>query len=52
MSEKLNAMLISKSNGMDTGLKPNIGLNADKYESIITGTFLSTVEITLLKEVF
>ena len=52
MSEKLDSMLISKSNGLDTGLKPNIGLKVDKYKSVTTGTFLATVEITLLREVF
>ena len=41
-----------KSNGLDTGLKPNLGLKAAKYESVTHGTFLATVEINLLKEVF
>ena len=31
MFEEPDYMLISKSNGMDTGLKPNIGLKAAKY---------------------
>ena len=43
MSEELDSMLIYKSNGMDTGLKYNFGLKADKYESVTPGTFLSTV---------
>ena len=30
-------MLISKCNGLDTRLKPNLGLKADKYESITPG---------------
>ena len=45
-------MLISKSNRLDTGLKPNLVLKAAKYESVTPGTFLAIVEITPLKEVF
>ena len=52
MSEELDSMLISKSNRLDTGLKPNIGLKADKYESVTPRAFLATVGITLLEEVF
>ena len=52
MYEELDSMLISESNGLDTGLKPNLGLKAAKYESVTPGTFLANVEITLLKEVF
>ena len=52
MSEELDSILISKSNGLDTGLKPNLGLKAANYESVTPGTFLDTLEITLLKEVF
>ena len=52
MYEELDSMLISKSNGLDTGLKPNLGLKAANYESITPGNFLATVEITPLKEVF
>ena len=52
MSEELYSMIISKSNGLDTGLKTNLGIKAAKYESVTPGTFLATVEITLLKEVF
>ena len=43
MSEELDYMLIYKSNGLDTGLKPNLGLKADKYESVTPGTFLDAV---------
>ena len=52
MSEELDSVLIYKSNGLDTGLKPNLGLKADKYESVTPVNFLATVEITLPKEVF
>ena len=52
MYEELDSMLIFKSNGLDTGLKPNLGLKAATYEYVSPGTFLSTVYITLLKEVF
>ena len=52
MSEELYSMLISKSNGLDAGLKPNIGLKTAKYESVTPSTFLATVEMNLLKEVF
>ena len=52
MSEELDYMLISKSNGLNTGLKPNLDLKAAKYESITHRTFLATVEITLPKEIF
>ena len=52
MSKELDSMLISNFNGLDTGLKPNLGLKASKYESVTPGTFLATVEITLFKEVF
>ena len=31
MSEEVDSMLISKYNGLDTGLKPNLGLKVDKY---------------------
>ena len=31
MSEELDSMLISKSNGLDTVLKSNIGLKTAKY---------------------
>ena len=31
MSEELDSMLISKSNGLDIGLKTNLGLKAAKY---------------------
>ena len=43
MSEELYSMLIYKFNGLDTGLKPNLGLKADKYEYVTTGTSLATV---------
>ena len=43
MSEELDSMLISKSNGLETCLKPNIGLKAAKYEYVTPGTFLATV---------
>ena len=43
MYEELDSMLISKSNGLDTGLKHNLGLKAAKYESVTPGTFLTTV---------
>ena len=36
-------MLISKSNGLDTVLNPNLGPKVDKYEYITPGTFLDTV---------
>ena len=36
-------MLISKSNGLDTGLKHNLGLKAAKYESVTPGTLLAKV---------
>ena len=52
MSEELYSMSISKSNRLDTSLKPNIGLKSADYESVTPGTFLATVETTLLKEVF
>ena len=52
MYEELDSMLISKSNGLDTGLKPNLGLKAAKNESVTPGTFLSTVKTTHLEEVF
>ena len=52
MSEELDYILISKSNRLDTGLKPNLGLKAAKYEYVTPGNFLDTVEITLLNEVF
>ena len=52
MSEELDYMLISKSNGLDTGLKPNLGIKAAKYESVTPRTFLATVEITFPNEVF
>ena len=52
MSEELYSMLISKSNGMDTGLKPNLCLKAAKYESITPETLLATVEINPVKEIF
>ena len=52
MSQEIYSMLISKSNGLDTDLKPNLGLNVAKYKSVTPGTFLTTVEITLPKEVF
>ena len=43
MSEELYSLLIYKFNGLDTGLKPNLGLKADKYESVTPDTFLATV---------
>ena len=43
MSEEKDFMLISKSNGLDTGLKPNLGLKAAKYEYVTTGTSLANV---------
>ena len=43
MSEELDYTLISKFNGLDTGLKPNPGLKAAKYEPVTPGTFLATV---------
>ena len=52
MSEEFYYMLISKSNVLVTGLKHNLCLKAAKCESITPRTFLSTVQITLLKEVF
>ena len=52
MYEELYSILISKSNGMDTGLKPNLDLKTAKYDSVTPGTFLATVEINFLKEVF
>ena len=43
MSDELDYMIISKSKGLDTRLKPNLGLKVVKYESVTPGTFLSTV---------
>ena len=51
-SDELDSMLISKSNGLDTFLKPNLVLKASKYESVTPRTFLATVEITFLRELF
>ena len=52
MSEELDYVLISKSNRLDAGLKPDLGLKASTYESITLGNVLDTVEITRLREVF
>ena len=49
MSEELDSTLISKFNGMDTGLKPKLGLKSAKYESVTPGIFLATMGITLIK---
>ena len=43
MSEELDFMLIYKSSGMDTGIKPNLGLKAAKYEYVTTGNSLANV---------